>query len=178
MRYCATVERTTELQALLEKFAERGGVRAELHIADGATDLVDERAATVLDMARELLRNVEHHADATTVWLTLKPDTGGLWMNTVVYDETGWPTCVVPPGAYSQPTGSRSTTLVVSTETSWTTVFGCGSLTGSDPADPTTTPTWVGPVLDGNRTVPDTVQLLPGDRSAPPRNRHVSTCVS
>ena len=63
-----------ELQALLQRFAERSGVRAEAHINAAAAELVDERAATVLDMARELLRNVERHAGAHAVTLALAPE--------------------------------------------------------------------------------------------------------
>ncbi|MBS0390023.1 MAG: HAMP domain-containing protein [Proteobacteria bacterium] len=65
-----------ELQALLQQFAERSGVHVEAQIAAAAADLVDDRAAIVLDMARELLRNVERHADAGMVRVTLEPEGG------------------------------------------------------------------------------------------------------
>ncbi|MBS0294057.1 MAG: hypothetical protein JSS01_16220 [Proteobacteria bacterium] len=65
-----------ELQTLLQQFAERSGVHVEAQIDAAAADLVDERAATVLDMVRELLRNVERHAGAATVRLTLEPECG------------------------------------------------------------------------------------------------------
>lgn len=63
-----------ELQALLQQFAERSAVQVQADIAPAALDLVDDRAATVLDMVRELLRNVERHAGASCVQLQLQPE--------------------------------------------------------------------------------------------------------
>ena len=65
-----------ELQALLQRFAERSAVQVEAHIDAAAADLVDERAAMVLAMAREALRNVERHAGAHQVSLSLAPQDG------------------------------------------------------------------------------------------------------
>lgn len=62
-----------ELAALLARFAERTGVRVESHIDPAAAELVNERAATVFAIAREVLRNVEHHAGAACVTLDLQP---------------------------------------------------------------------------------------------------------
>ena len=62
-----------ELQALLQGFAERSGVRVDARIDPAAAELVDERAAAVFAIAREALRNVERHAQARQVTLTLAP---------------------------------------------------------------------------------------------------------
>lgn len=62
-----------ELQALLQRFAERSAVAAHAQIDAAAAELTDERAAAVFGMVREALRNVEHHAQARQVTLTLTP---------------------------------------------------------------------------------------------------------
>lgn len=62
-----------QLQTLLQRFGERSAVAVHGQIAPAAAELVDERAATVLAMAREALRNVERHARARTVSLSLAP---------------------------------------------------------------------------------------------------------
>jgi predicted component of type VI protein secretion system len=43
-------------------------------IDPAAAELVDERAATVLAIAREALRNAERHAQARQLTLTLQPE--------------------------------------------------------------------------------------------------------
>ena len=63
-----------ELQTLLQRFAERSAVAVAADIAPAAAELVDERAAAVLSIAREALRNVERHAQAQKVTLTLQPE--------------------------------------------------------------------------------------------------------
>jgi len=87
-----------ELQIVLQKFAERSGVQVQAQIDPAAADLVDDRAAMVLDMVRELLRNVERHAGASSVWLTLTPqpaldgsdDAPVLWTLTMRDDGRGF----------------------------------------------------------------------------------------
>ena len=64
-----------ELEQLLQRLAERSGVQVQARIDPAAAGLADARAATVLAIAREALRNVERHADASRVRLTLAPET-------------------------------------------------------------------------------------------------------
>lgn len=63
-----------ELQQLLQHLAERSGVAVTADIDPAAAELVDERAATVLAIAREALRNAERHAQARQLTLTLQPE--------------------------------------------------------------------------------------------------------
>lgn len=63
-----------QLQALLQHLAEATGVAVEASIDPAAGELVDERAAIVLNMVREALRNVERHAQARRVTLRLVPE--------------------------------------------------------------------------------------------------------
>ena len=87
-----------QLQELAQRFAERSGVRVDARIDANAADLVDERAASVLAMARELLRNIERHAGAHAVTLTLEPEAGAAaggdgpapWRLTLVDDGRGF----------------------------------------------------------------------------------------
>ncbi len=87
-----------QLQELAQRFAERSGVRVDVRIDANAADLVDERAATVLAIARELLRNIERHAGAHAVTLTLEPETSAAaggddpvpWRLTLVDDGRGF----------------------------------------------------------------------------------------
>ena len=66
-----------ELATLLHGFSERTGVFVQPRIDPAAANLVDERAAVVLGIAREALRNVERHAQARQVTLALAPETPG-----------------------------------------------------------------------------------------------------
>jgi signal transduction histidine kinase len=97
-----------ELQALLQRFAERSAVQVEAHIDAAAADLVDERAAMVLAMAREALRNVERHAGAHQVSLSLAPldapDAGGdapaPWRLVLRDDGCGFDPGAIPDGHF------------------------------------------------------------------------------
>ncbi|MFO1228948.1 MAG: histidine kinase [Alicycliphilus sp.] len=97
-----------ELQALLQRFAERSAVQVEAHIDAAAADLVDERAAMVLAMAREALRNVERHAGAHQVSLSLAPldapDAGGdapaPWRLVLRDDGCGFDPATTPEGHF------------------------------------------------------------------------------
>lgn len=97
-----------ELQALLQRVAERSSVQVEAHINAAAADLVDERAATVLAMAREMLRNVERHAKAHGVTLSLAPQGGPQaggdeperWRLTLSDDGCGFDPAAMPEGHF------------------------------------------------------------------------------
>lgn len=60
------------LQELLERFQERSGVETELNADTQAASLADHRAETVFRITEEALHNVERHADANTVKITLQ----------------------------------------------------------------------------------------------------------
>lgn len=66
-----------ELQALLQHFSERSGVELHARIDAQAAELIDERAATVLSIAQEAIRNVERHAHARQLTLSLAPEADG-----------------------------------------------------------------------------------------------------
>ena len=59
------------LQALLARFSERCGLSVTLQATPGAAGLANERAETVFRIVEEALRNIERHAGARTVRLSL-----------------------------------------------------------------------------------------------------------
>jgi signal transduction histidine kinase len=59
------------LQDLLKRFGERCGVAARLQAEPAAAELANERAETVFRIAEEALHNVERHAQAQSLLLTL-----------------------------------------------------------------------------------------------------------
>jgi len=97
-----------ELQALLQRLAERSGVQIAAHIDPAAAQLVSERAASVFAIAREALRNAEHHAGAGHVTVDLQvlspPDEDGdasaRWQLVVADDGCGFDPGQPYPGHY------------------------------------------------------------------------------
>lgn len=63
--------RALEREAL--DFGERTGVQIELHIAEPKTTLTDTVATQLLRIAHEALNNIERHADAQRVKVSLQP---------------------------------------------------------------------------------------------------------
>ena len=59
------------LRELLERFAQRTGIEHELHVEGAAGALAGERAETAFRIAEEALNNVERHAQARLVRVTL-----------------------------------------------------------------------------------------------------------
>ena len=57
-------------------FGDRAGVQVELHISDPQAALSDEEAAQVYFIAKEALNNIERHADARRVEVTLQRNNG------------------------------------------------------------------------------------------------------
>lgn len=60
------------LHQLLTRFQERSGINTVLHVDTQAADFADERAETVFRIVEEALKNVERHANADTVQVTLR----------------------------------------------------------------------------------------------------------
>ncbi|MBS0402071.1 MAG: hypothetical protein JSS18_06200 [Proteobacteria bacterium] len=97
-----------ELQALARRLAERSGVALTTDIDPAAAELVDERAAAVLAMAREALRNVERHARARHLTLALQPeslpapdsDEPARWRLTLADDGVGFDVRQPRPGHF------------------------------------------------------------------------------
>jgi signal transduction histidine kinase len=72
------------LQRLLARFQERSGVNAALHTDTQAAGLADERAETVFRIVEEALKNVERHANANTVKVTLR------WLESLTAPWSHW----------------------------------------------------------------------------------------
>lgn len=62
------------LAEVFERFVNSTGITGEFHADDAAARFGDERAETLVRMAKEILRNVERHARATQVSLRLSSD--------------------------------------------------------------------------------------------------------
>jgi signal transduction histidine kinase len=60
------------LSGEIDKFADRTGLVGEFRAAPAAARFGDERSEVLLRMAQEALRNIERHAKATRVALTLE----------------------------------------------------------------------------------------------------------
>lgn len=65
---------STALHDLLVRFGERTGTRTTLAASGPAADLADDRAETLYRIVEEALRNVERHAQAGAVTVTLDGD--------------------------------------------------------------------------------------------------------
>jgi signal transduction histidine kinase len=57
-------------------FGDRAGVQVELHISDPQASISNEKAAQVYFIAKEALNNIERHADARRVKVTLARSNG------------------------------------------------------------------------------------------------------
>jgi signal transduction histidine kinase len=65
------------LKDLLTRFQERCGIATSLHTGPGAAGLADERAETLFRIVEEALNNVERHAQAQQVTVTLGSSDAG-----------------------------------------------------------------------------------------------------
>jgi signal transduction histidine kinase len=65
------------LRELLTRFGERTGLAATLRTEGAAADLADERAETLYRIVEEALRNVERHAQAHVVEVSISEPAGG-----------------------------------------------------------------------------------------------------
>ena len=71
---------TRALERTALDFGERAGVRVDLHLSDTRASIPTNTAATVLRIAQEALNNVEQHAGARQVGVTLTQADGSLRM--------------------------------------------------------------------------------------------------
>jgi signal transduction histidine kinase len=62
-------------------FGERSGVQIDLNVSDPKAAIPNETAAQILRIAQEALNNVERHAGARRVGVTLAQKNGGLKLN-------------------------------------------------------------------------------------------------
>jgi signal transduction histidine kinase len=61
-------------------FGDRAGVQIELHVSDPQAAISDEAAAQVYFIAKEALNNIERHAGAHYVEVTLARRNGQVWL--------------------------------------------------------------------------------------------------
>ncbi len=87
------------LLELLARFAERTGLQTSFAAAGPAADLADERAETLYRIVEECLRNIERHARASAVVLTLQAiaDRAAI---TISDDGVGFDPAAAHPGHY------------------------------------------------------------------------------
>lgn len=88
------------LAELARGFGERSGVRTVTEIDPDLATLASEAAEAVFRIAEELLRNVERHAAAADVRITLQRRGDGAAALQVEDDGTGFDAAAVPPGHY------------------------------------------------------------------------------
>lgn len=88
------------LAELARGFGERRGVRTVTEIDPDLATLASEAAEAVFRIAEELLRNVERHAAAANVRITLQRRGDGAAALQVEDDGTGFDAAAVPPGHY------------------------------------------------------------------------------
>ena len=97
------------LQELIARFSGRSGVVASLHADPQTAGLADERAEAVFRIVEEALRNVEHHARARTVRVSLGMigpavdgaiDSAGRVCVEIVDDGVGFDPTASRPGHY------------------------------------------------------------------------------
>lgn len=100
----ATTVRETGLGPALEKMFERflnlTGVTGDFHADMAVAPFGDERAETVLRIAREGLRNVERHAKATRVIMRLRAIDDATLELRIEDNGVGFDPLSVPPGHY------------------------------------------------------------------------------
>ncbi len=91
----------TALEDLVRKFVERTGIPVDYTSDTQAGAFADERAEALFRIAEEAMRNVERHAGATRVTISLlaSPDANGLTL-TIADDGAGFDVEAAHPGHY------------------------------------------------------------------------------
>lgn len=84
----------------LNHFTDHTGVSGEFHTDPEAAGFGDDRAETLLRMVQEALRNVERHASATQVTITMKIITEGFLELRIEDNGRGFDPNCIPEGHY------------------------------------------------------------------------------
>ena len=107
----------TALQELVTQFGERTSIAATWHADPQAAGLADDRSETVFQIVEEALHNVEHHAQATRVQVSLRwavstdGVTGTVQVETAD-DGAGFDPALASPGHYGL-IGMREQALLI-----------------------------------------------------------------
>jgi len=88
------------LAKAIERFKDRTGLTVELAIDGDAARFGDERADVIFRMTEEVLRNIERHARATRVRLTLQIADGKHLSLLIEDDGVGFDPAAAPPGHF------------------------------------------------------------------------------
>jgi signal transduction histidine kinase len=88
------------LEEVFERFLNLTGLTGDFHSDVAAAPFGDERAETVLRMAREALRNVERHAKATHVTMRLQAIDDSTLELRIEDNGVGFEPHAIPPGHY------------------------------------------------------------------------------
>jgi signal transduction histidine kinase len=90
----------TALERVFGRFTDQTGVAGEFTAEPAAANVGDERAETIFRIAEEVLRNIERHAHATRVTMTLRM-VGETHLELRIDDNgTGFDTQAVEPGHF------------------------------------------------------------------------------
>ena len=103
------------LSTTFERFVDRTGLTGECTVDTAAAGFGDERAETLLRMAQEALRNVERHADATRVTVSLRARDGGCVELLVADDGVGFDPSAPHPDHYGI-VGLREQAILIGAE--------------------------------------------------------------
>jgi signal transduction histidine kinase len=103
------------LSVAVSRFVDRTGLGVHYHADAGATGFADERAEVVFRIAEEALRNVDRHAQASHVDVSLKDVGEGLVELTITDDGVGFDTAAPRPGHFGL-TGIREQAELIDAE--------------------------------------------------------------
>jgi signal transduction histidine kinase len=88
------------LAKAFERFIDRTGLVGNFHADAPAARFGDERAETIFRIAEEVLRNIEHHASARTVEVSLRAVDGTHLALEIADDGVGFDTQAAYPGHF------------------------------------------------------------------------------
>ncbi|WP_313951532.1 histidine kinase [Accumulibacter sp.] len=117
----------TALGDFVERFVERSGIPVDYASDAARGTLADERAETLFRMAEEALRNVERHARATRVTVSLERHPGGDGATLTISDDgLGFDADATYPGHYGL-AGLREQATLIGAELTVSSVAGRGT---------------------------------------------------
>ena len=88
------------LAEIIKRFVNLTGIAGEFHADDAAARFGDDRAATIVRMAQEALRNVERHSKATKVTLKLQSTDEATLILQIEDNGVGFDTHQIPEGHF------------------------------------------------------------------------------